>query len=65
MRLRLLVLFLLLGTGQVWAQVSSGDYEGLLIGTDPANRIITGYYENYTGFDETSGKPLFSCIFYL
>ena len=65
MRLRLIVLFLLLGTGQVWAQVSSGDYEGLLIGADPTNRIITGYYENYTGLDETTGKPLFSCIFYV
>ncbi len=60
-----MALFLLLNAGQVQAQVSSGDYEGLLIGADTANRIITGYYESYTGLDETSGKPLFNCIFYL
>ncbi|MBF0551947.1 MAG: hypothetical protein HQK60_15610 [Deltaproteobacteria bacterium] len=60
-----LVLFLLVNVGQLQAQVASGDYEGLLIGIDPAKGTITGYYENYTGLDEASGQPLFSCIFYL
>jgi hypothetical protein len=65
MFLRFMLLFLFLSAGQVWAQVSSGDYEGLLIGADPSSKIITGYYENFTGMDQASGKPLFSCIFYL
>jgi hypothetical protein len=65
MILRLIALLLLLNAGQAWAQVSSGDYEGLLIGADPAGKVITGYFENYTGLDETSGEPLFSCVFFL
>ncbi|MBF0526001.1 MAG: hypothetical protein HQK56_13000 [Deltaproteobacteria bacterium] len=65
LRLIVLVLFFLLNVGQLQAQVSSGDYEGLLIGINPADGTITGYYENYTGLDQASGQPLFSCIFYL
>ena len=64
-RLLVVVIVLLSGVGSLRAQVVSGDYEGLLIGVDPSAGIITGYYENFTGFDETTGKPRFSCIFYL
>lgn len=64
-RLLVAVIFLLSGVGHLQAQVVSGDYEGLLIGVDPSAGIVTGYYENFTGFDQASGKPRFSCIFYL
>jgi hypothetical protein len=65
LRLIVPVFFVLFNVGQLWAQVASGDYEGLLIGIDPKSGSITGYYENFTGLDEASGKPRFSCIFYL
>lgn len=67
MLIRVLVLatFLLFDVGCLQAQVVSGDYEGLLIGVDPSSGTVTGYYENFTGFDQATGKPRFSCIFYL
>ena len=46
-------------------QLSSGEYNGLLLAVDHATGIITGYYENHAGADPESGEPMFSCIFYL
>jgi hypothetical protein len=51
---------------QANCQILSGEYDyGLKIAFNPGNKLITGYYENYTGFDETTGNPKFSCIFYI
>ena len=41
------------------ADIISGDYDSLLIGFDPATRIVSGY------FQESTGRGQFSCIFYL
>lgn len=47
-------------------KIQSGEYEnGLRIAYDGESKKITGYYENYTGFDENSKTPRFSCIFYI
>jgi hypothetical protein len=62
------ILFLssvLFGAGSLGAQIVSGDYEELLIGADPKTGTVTGYYENFTGFDQSTGAPRFSCIFFL
>ena len=41
----------------------SGDYtRNLIIGIDSENKL-TGYYENYSGWDEAINAPRFSCIF--
>ncbi len=64
-RLLVMVIFLLFHVVVVQAQVVSGDYDSLLIGVDPAGGTITGYYANFTGLDESTGKPLFNCIFFL
>jgi hypothetical protein len=64
-RLLFTVIFLLFDVGCLQAQVVSGDYDSLLIGVDPAGGTITGYYANFAGLDESTGKPRFSCIFFL
>jgi hypothetical protein len=47
-------------------QIVSGVYDlGLNISYNPKNKVITGYFESYTGFDERTGNPRFSCIFYI
>ena len=58
-----LAAFLVLSS-PVIAQINSGDYGELKIAFSPNNRIVTGYYENYSGHDEATLKPKFSCIFY-
>jgi hypothetical protein len=43
----------------------SGIYNsGLNLVFDPLRNQITGYYENYSGYDESTAKPRFSCTFY-
>lgn len=43
-----------------------GEYDsGLKLAYDEATKRITGYFENYTGLDEQTGNPRFSCIFYI
>jgi hypothetical protein len=64
-RLLFVMILLLSGVDLLQAQVVSGDYEGLLIGVDTSGGTITGYYESFSGLDEATGKPRFSCIFYL
>lgn len=47
------------------SQVTSGKYSnGLNIAFNPKTKQVTGYYENYSGEDETTGQPRFSCVFY-
>ncbi len=42
----------------------SGVYSGgLQLGVNPKTNIVTGYYENHTGWDETTQAPRFRCIF--
>jgi hypothetical protein len=47
-------------------QIISGDYAaGLALSYDSTNKRVTGYFENYTGIDEQTNNPRFSCIFYI
>lgn len=47
-------------------KIISGDYGvGLQLAFNNQTNVLTGYYENYTGWDETTNKPSFSCIFYI
>jgi hypothetical protein len=47
-------------------QVKSGEYEhGLKLAYNSSNGLITGIYEEYSGYDETTGNPRFSCVFYI
>ena len=59
----LLLLLSCCALGQV--PLTSGAYQEMNIAYDQANKIITGFYENYTGYDEATRQPRFSCIFYL
>jgi len=44
----------------------SGEYNSILkIAFNPKNNLITGFFEDYTGYDESGGNAKFSCIFYL
>jgi len=46
-------------------QPNTGIYdEGLIIVFDPIDSVISGYYENYSGWNESSSSPKFSCTFY-
>jgi hypothetical protein len=66
MNFRLFFSLLLLTCSIGFSQISSGEYDsGLNIAYNPKNKLVTGYFENYTGMDETTGNPRFSCIFYL
>jgi len=56
------ILFLL--STQINAQLLSGEYGELRIAYDAVHKYVTGYYANYSGLDETTNKPKFSCEFY-
>jgi hypothetical protein len=46
--------------------IVSGEYDsGLKLAYDSITNKLTGYFENYTGLDEETGNPKFSCIFYI
>ncbi len=46
--------------------IVSGEYDsGLKLAYDRVTNKLTGYFENYTGLDEETVNPKFSCIFYL
>lgn len=65
MNFRLFFSLLLLTSSIGFSQISSGEYDsGLNIAYNPKNKLVTGYFENYTGMDETTGNLRFSCIFY-
>ena len=49
-----------------FGQIVSGEYDfGLNLAYDIKTNVLTGYFENYTGMDEETGEPRFSCIFYI
>lgn len=46
--------------------ILSGEYGfGLKLAYDKQTKKLTGYFENYTGWDEETKNPKFSCIFYI
>lgn len=50
----------------IFAQVPVGSYEGgLKLAYDNETKTVTGFYESHTGFDQNTGTPRFSCVFYL
>ncbi len=58
--------FLLFSTISFSQHLISGEYNfGLRLAYDEHSSIVTGYFENYTGWDEKMESPRFSCIFYL
>jgi hypothetical protein len=65
MKTVLTALLILLSTFLV-AQVPVGNYEGgLKLAYDNDTKTVSGYYESHTGFDQNTGSPRFSCVFYL
>ncbi len=67
MKFILIISFLSLITSHLFSQdLLSGEYDdGMYIAYDKQNSKITGYFENYTGWDEETKSPRFSCIFYI
>jgi hypothetical protein len=60
------LLISLLFTTTFGQQLISGDYgDGLRVCYDSATKKVTGYFEESTGFDETTNRPRFSCTFYM
>ena len=51
--------------GQDKIKASSGQYQELLVGVDQNKGVVTGFYENATGWDEEVKAPRFVCSFYL
>ena len=48
------------------AQIISGSYDdGLTLAFNAKTNRVTGYFAISTGFDESTGKSKFSCVFYL
>jgi hypothetical protein len=43
----------------------SGVYDSLLIGVDEKSGLVTGYFEESTGWDEQTKSPRFTCAFFL
>ena len=61
----ILVLIGLFGSASA-QRISSGDYDvGLRLAFDSVTKKVTGYFENYTGWDESTNNHRFSCIFYI
>lgn len=61
-----ILLILLLSGSTSGQQILSGNYSfGLKLSYDSATKKVTGYFEDYTGEDEKTGNPRFSCIFYI
>lgn len=70
--MKFLTLLFLLLSSHVFGQyeienspIKSGEYGELNIAIDGFMKRITGFYENYSGWDEEKKGPKFSCIFYL
>ncbi len=58
--------FLLLTCICFGQNILAGEYDpGLKLAYDTVTNKLTGYFENYTGMDEETGNPKFSCIFYI
>jgi len=62
----LFILFLFSSLGLSQQRIQSGEYDNSLrMAYDSESKKITGYYENYTGWDEETKSPRFSCVFYI
>lgn len=62
----LFICILLLQNFLVNAQLETGIYDnGLKLAFNPSTNVITGIFENYSGYDNKTGDPAFSCIFYI
>ena len=63
----LITLLILLSASISNAQsFKTGAYSfGLRLAYDKTSNKLTGYFEDYTGLDEETGAPRFSCIFYI
>lgn len=59
------VLSLFLSVPVLAQSPATGSYDELDIAYNPATKIVTGYYESSTGYDESTGNARFSCTFYL
>ena len=69
-KLKYSVLLFLISIGIVTSlsgqNISSGEYEnGLDLAFDPKLKMLTGYFNNSSGFDESTGQPRFVCSFFL
>lgn len=60
------LLTILLFNSALAQHISPGTYSsGLTLAYDSATKKVTGYFENYTGFDDETKAPRFSCTFYI
>lgn len=58
-------ILLFLSTICLGQEIETGEYDsGLKLAYDHKTNKLTGYFENYTGWDEMANNALFSCIFY-
>lgn len=65
-KLSIIVYFAFLSIHSFCQNLTSGEYDsGMKIAYDSSTNKITGYFENYTGMDEETGNPKFSCVFYI
>src|SRR5918912_1911545 len=70
--LEVLILLLLLGSPALSLSAAaqnpsggSGVYDSLVIGVDDKSGVVTGYFEEGTGWDERTKSPMFLCTFFL
>jgi len=62
----ILLYLLFLSTISYSQKIVSGTYDsGLILAYDSTNNLLTGFYENSTGWDEATSSPKFSCTFYI
>lgn len=65
-KLVLTSLILLFANLAIAQKLISGEYDsGMKLSYDASSNILTGYFESYTGLDEQTQNPKFSCIFYI
>lgn len=64
-----MILPLLFLSGNLWAQGAAperaGIYQVLKLGVDAGNGVITGYYNDGAGDDDSDNQPQYSCTFLL
>lgn len=64
-RISILILFGFCGFTAYSQKLVSGEYgNGLKLGFDSVQNKLSGYYENYSGWDELTKAPRFACNFY-
>ncbi len=50
---------------QVTPKLVTGKYDEFNMAFNPSTNIVTGYFNSATGYDETTNKPRFTCVFYV